>query len=111
MENATTFHELGKNDVSVYARNEIQSGKLMSGRAIYNLGEHRFSFVENPPRTRRSKLIRASGHASLRRRHDGSYSINIVFKRDEKYVRDSLLSEVRALSQAATDDKEDDNEQ
>ena len=101
MEQVTQHTDLGRKNVSVYSRTPVASGKIMSGRALFSQEEERFAFVENPKRTNRSKLVLASGHASLRARQDGTYSINVVFTPKERYVKESLISEVRDLSNAA----------
>lgn len=110
MEKATQYYPLGNNDVGVYSREQVQSGRIMSGRGMYSEDEKRFAFVQNPKRENYSKLILASGHASLRRRKNGVFSINITFEQNEKYIKDALISEVRGLAQAAVDYKEETNE-
>ena len=96
--------------LEVYHRTESIPNRVLNGKALYSLDNNRFSFVENPPRAARSKLILASGHASLRRRHNGKFSINIVFERQEKYLKETILNEIRGLVQAANDYHDDEEE-
>lgn len=96
------FHPIKAANVDLYHRDEVYQNRVMNGKALYNQSQNHLSFVENPPRKNRSKLILASGHASLRRRTNGSFSINIVFEKDEKYVKEALISEVRGLVNAAS---------
>lgn len=73
----------------------------MGGKALFNEYEERFTFVENEKRKKRSKLLLATPHATLRLRESGIFSISITFEHDEKYVSASLLSEVRELVKKA----------
>ena len=103
----TNFRKFTDLNVEFHTNRPEVSGRIMSGRALFTQQEDRVTFVEAPPRANRSKLILASNHASLRRRHNGKYSINIVFGHNEKWVKEQLLAEVRGLASAASKDAEE----
>ncbi len=107
MENEKIFKQLPPTDVEVFATREQINGRVMCGKALYTGEQDRFAFVENPPRVKRSKLVLASSHASLRKRANGDFSINVVFTAGEKYIKESLINEVRGLVKAAQDYKDE----
>lgn len=96
-----TYKTIPRATVEIHAREEKIGSRVMGGKALFNEHEERFTFVENEKRKKRSKLILATPHATLRLRESGFFSMSIVFEHDEKYVSEALLSEVRDLVKKA----------
>lgn len=100
-EQAEIFTKVSPVNLEVHSRDDKFQFRVMGGKGLFNSQEQRFTFVENPKRGKKSKLVRATPHATLRLRENGNFSISIVFEGDEKYVDSTLLSEVRELVKAS----------
>lgn len=96
-----TYKRIPRATVEIHAREEKFASRVMGGKALFNEREERFTFVENEKRKKRSKLLLATPHATLRLRESGIFSVSIVFEHNEKYVSESLLAEVRDLVKKA----------
>lgn len=67
------------------------------GHAVVNEHDAQLLFVEEPPRTVRSKELAATPHGRMRIRDDDSYYLSFRFKMDEKFIQEELLAELRRL--------------
>jgi len=107
MDNTGTYTKIPKCNVELHAREAQYASRVMGGKGLFNQAEARFTFVENPKRGKRSKLISATEHATLRRRENGAFSMSFVFE-DGRYIAETLISECRTLAKRAKEhlDKE-----
>ena len=67
------------------------------GHAVVNEQDAQLLFVEEPPRTVRSKELAATRHGRMRIRDDDSYYVSFRFRIDERYIKEELLTELRRL--------------
>lgn len=82
------------------------TGKLLRGRALIVPQEARLTFVENEKRTLRSREVARTAHSRLVRRPDGEFTLTFRFNKSGKYLKETLISEIRSQVTAALDDKE-----
>ena len=67
------------------------------GHAVVNEKDSQLLFVEEPPRTVKSKELAATPHGRMRIRDDDSYYMSFRFKIDERYIKEELLAELRRM--------------
>lgn len=79
---------------------------LLRGKALLNESESRLMFVQNPPRGARSVEVGRSMHSRIVRRPDGMYTLTFRFSADEKFVKESLIGEIREVVTLAKKDRD-----
>ena len=100
------LHKLGKNELNVYSSEEDVNRRILRGRMLYDKEEEKTTFVENQPRGPRSSEVGRTGHARLVKsaRNNSDYKITIRVNASEKYLKETLLSEVRNLCKLIDED-------
>ena len=83
---------------------EEKNMTLLRGKALLNEDESRLTFVQNAPRGARSVEVGRSGHSRMVRRPDGLYTLTFRFNASEKYLKESLISEIREVVKLAESD-------
>lgn len=78
---------------------------LLRGKALLNEDESRLTFIQNTPRGARSVEVGRSGHSRIVRRPDGLYTLTFRFDVKEKFLKESLLAEIREVVKLAEADK------
>lgn len=78
---------------------------LLRGKALLNEEESRLTFIQNTPRGARSVEVGRSGHSRIVRRPDGLYTLTFRFDVKEKFLKESLLAEIREVVKLAEADK------
>ena len=78
--------------------------KILHGKALLNEQAARLTFIQNPKRGRRSTEVHRSPQGRMVRRPDGGYTFTLRFQVGEKYLRETLISEVRNAVNTATND-------
>lgn len=91
-------HELGKNELAVYSPEEVVLRRVLRGRIFIDSDIEKATFVETQKRGARSKLLERTLHGTMRRSADGEeLKITLRFKKEEKFIKEHLLSEVRFM--------------
>ena len=67
------------------------------GHAVMNEKDSQLIFVEESPRMVRSKELAKTEHGRIRVRDDGGYYMSFRFGIGEKYIKETLLSELRRM--------------
>lgn len=94
----TQKHKFEHMEVSVFAQQVQVINQVLRGRVLIDPGDQRCLVVENPPRGQRSREIGRTMHARIVERPDGDFTITFRIKRKEKYKRESMIAECRALA-------------
>lgn len=99
------FQKWDNQAVKVYHLKDVPTtNTLIHGRVLINPTEQETIIVQNPPRGQRSVEIHRTNHARLVRRPDNNYTLTFRFDASEKYIKETLLSEIRAITDMATID-------
>lgn len=95
-------------DMSVEMQSQTKRDMtLLHGKAVLNESEKRFTFLQNPPRGKRSTEVGRTMHGRMVRRNDGLYTLTFrMIDMNEKYISESLISEVRNIVKIAKNDQE-----
>lgn len=97
--------------VGVMTVKDVQTKRLIRGKAFINPEESAVHIIENIPRGQRSKEIGRCTHCRMvKRRSDNLYSITLHFNPNEKFIKDTLVSEVRMMVKRATDVEKAEND-
>lgn len=75
---------------------------VLRGRALLNSAESRITFVQNPPRVKRSKVLDRGKHTILRQQIDGKMLITMRFDNFEEYITSQLVAELRNVMKCIT---------
>lgn len=103
MESEFVYSKLTDMSVEMQTQ-EKKNMTVLRGKALLNEEESRLMFVQNTPRGARSVEVGRSGHSRIVRRPDGNYTLTFRFNVEEKYLKESLLSEIRAVVKMAEAD-------
>lgn len=91
-------HELAVNELEIYSPQEAVDRRILRGRIFCDSANQKSSFVENVPSGPRSKEVGRTLHARMvKSSKTDEYKITFRFKANEKYLKETLLSEVRNL--------------
>ena len=93
--------------VELHTEGENPAHRLVRGRALLNPEESRFTFVENDKRQNRSKEISREERSRLVRRKDGWYTLTFRIAPNSKYLKESLVNEMRRQAEAIISDISD----
>lgn len=89
-------------DMSVEMQSQQEKNMcVLRGRVLLNEIESRLLFIQNSPRGKRSVEVDRGDHCRMVRRPDGCYTLTLRFNAEEKYVRETLIAEVRNMVTAA----------
>lgn len=92
-------------DMTVSMQTQPESNmKLLRGRALLCEEDKRFTFIQNKPRGARSVEVGRSVHARVVRRPDGFYTLTFRFAANEKFLKATLISEIRNIIDMASKD-------
>ena len=92
-------------NVSVMMNSQVEKNmQILRGRVLLCEEESRLSFVQNPPRGKRSVEVARAEHCRMVRRPDSLYTLTLRFDIKNKYIRETLISEVRQMVTAAQQD-------
>ena len=100
-----TYQKYTDFSVEMNAQEEANMN-VIRGKGLLNTHEHRFTFVENPPRGPRSVEVGRTKHCRFVRRPDGEYTATLRFAAGEKYLLAALIAEVRSVYKQASEDYE-----
>lgn len=93
--------------VEMHTEGENPAHHLVRGRALLNPEESRLTFVENEKRQNRSKEISREERSRLVRRKDGWYTLTFRIAPNTKYLKESLVNEMRTQAEAILTDISD----
>lgn len=103
MESEFVYSKLTDMSVEMQTQ-EKKNMTVLRGKALLNEEESRLMFVQNAPRGARSVEVGRSGHSRIVRRPDGLYTLTFRFDVGEKFLKESLLSEIREVVKMAEAD-------
>ena len=72
--------------------------RVMAGKALLDEESQDMKFVENPPRGPRSVEVGRTAHSRYIRRPDGMYTITLRVDASNKYLRETLTSEIADIT-------------
>lgn len=90
-------HDFNDISVKILSPEDAIDKRIIRGRALVIGDEKRCTIVQNEPRPYRSKEIGRTAHARFVRRPDNLYTITLRVDGNEKYLRSTLISEVRDI--------------
>ena len=90
--------------VELHTEGANPAHRLVRGRALLNPEESRFTFVENEKRQNKSKEISREERSRLVRRTDGWYTLTFRIAPNAKYLKETLVNEMRAQAEAILSD-------
>ena len=105
MENQFIYSKMDGMSIEMQSQQE-KNMTLLRGKALLNEEEKRLMFVQNTPRGARSTEVGRSAHSRIVRRPDGLYTLTFRFSANEKFLKESLLSEIREVVKLAKEDSE-----
>lgn len=75
---------------------EEVDGTVIKGKALYCSDSSEIVIVENAPVGPRNKEVARSAHGRcVRRLRDGGFTFTLRFLKDEKYIKETLIAELR----------------
>lgn len=111
MENAKDMiinHErFEKMELHVYSRAEQVDKVVLAGRQFIDADDGRCTFVQNAPRGPRSVEIGRTPHCRIVRRPDGGYTTTLRVTQYIKYLKETLLAEIRDVADCINRDLEE----
>ena len=111
MENAKDMiinHErFEKMELHVYSRAERVDKVVLAGRQFIDADDGRCTFVQNAPRGPRSVEIGRTPHCRIVRRPDGGYTTTLRVTQNVKYLKETLLAEIREVADCINKDLEE----
>lgn len=87
-----------KLDVSILTQRGDPNMRVMAGKALLDDESQDMKFVENPPRGPRSVEVGRTAHSRYIRRPDGMYTITLRVDASNKYLRETLTSEIADIT-------------
>lgn len=86
-------------DMTVKAQVQVNSNmKVLRGKILFNENEGETTFAQAQPRGARSVEVGRTSHSRFVRRPDGLYTITLRVSAGERYLRESLIAEVRDIA-------------
>lgn len=85
-------------DVSILTQRGAPNMRVMAGKALLDEESQDMKFVENPPRGPRSVEVGRTAHSRYIRRPDGMYTITLRVDASNKYLRETLTSEIADIT-------------
>ena len=83
--------------VDMYTNDNAVEKRALRGKVFLNSEKGEIAFLQNKPRGQRSVEVGRTPHSRSVRRPDGDYTVTFRINARERYLRETLLAELRSL--------------